>query len=688
MRTCFTLLLFSLFTTLFAQTPDYVFPKDYYDDFVSADFDAATGNGFALGQCGILLRTADFGGSWSQVAGDRFANGGTNLVVSCVPGTQCQTAIVVAGSGLSRTTDFGANWSGFTSNFATQILHLSDGTILGFQKNSSEAITSSNQGQSWTTVNLPAESILDAVAMPDGDVFFFDDNKNLYRSTDQGTTYSNVFTSENFPRRLAVDGNDLLISDNRNSMFRSTDKGATWTTLTTSLPVGGSIREIWRGADGNLHIMNFLGASGTSTDNGATWSLTTVAGFSLSSITIKDGKILAAGRRLGLWTSEDDWSTYDYTLGEEQYYIAGISFGERNHGFAIAADGHFFRTTDGGENWNRTGHAGFSTGRFIHAYDRDKVIVHTSGAGLSFTINGGNSFSNLGQELDLGITSTTALNLFPNGDIAIMTGTRFHVVSPQGMLNSTLDITVPVTMPSSSKLTIISPTTGFLTGGGGKMWRTADSGASWTMVLDGGITNQPYRDIYFVDDQLGFSGDQNISIRTTDGGLTWEVYRDLPGGYNFVKTRNGAILKMASGNRIFESADNGTSWREATSLPCGTASFLALRPSSGKSFVSLGSTIARLDVDFTDAVRSPVINDPDFQVFPNPTTGLLSLDIPSLAGKEATVQVTDLAGRMVFGEELRRQARAQLDLSKLKTGIYVVSIYAADGVRTRRVMVK
>ncbi|MFK8163180.1 MAG: WD40/YVTN/BNR-like repeat-containing protein [Lewinella sp.] len=360
------------------------------------------------------------------------------------------------------------------------------------------------------------------------------------------------------------------MSDNRNNFFRSTDKGMTWTELAAGLPVAGTIKGLWRGADGNFHILNVLGARASSTDDGANWEVNSVAGFSLNSVVIKEGKILAAGRRLGLWTSEDDWSSFNYTLGEEQYFIAGISFGERNHGFAIASKGHFFRTTDGGENWDRAPReAGFSTGKFVHAYDRDKVIVQTSGAGLTYTTNGGNTFTNLGQELNLGINSTTALNLFPNGDIAILTGTQFHVVSPELTLRSTTDITAPVIMPSSSKLTMISTTTGFLTGGGGRLWRTADSGASWTLILDGGITNQPYREMYFVNDQLGFCGDQNISIRTTDGGLTWDVYRDLPGGFNFVKTPNGAILKMASANRIFESVDNGTSWQEVATLRLG-----------------------------------------------------------------------------------------------------------------------
>jgi hypothetical protein len=322
----------------------------------------------------------------------------------------------------------------------------------------------------------------------------------------------------------------------------------------------------------------------------------------------------------------------------------------------------------------------------VHAYDHEKALVQTSAGGIQYTNDGGTSFTDLGQELSLSITSTTALAILPNDDIAIMTGSRFYVVSPAWELKSTIDLAVTIGMPSSSKLTMVSAEVGILTGGGGSLWRTADSGASWTKILDGSITNQTYREAYFINSQLGYCGDQNISIRTTDGGLTWQVYGELPGGNNFVRTPSGAHLKMASNNRIFESSNNGISWREAAELPCGSTSFIALRPETEETFISLGSTIARIDVDFTDAVRSPVVNDPGFQVHPNPTNGLLSLDIPALAGQKATVKVFDIAGKMVLRRDMYQQA--QLDLGELKAGVYVLSVYAKDGVRTQRVVVQ
>jgi photosystem II stability/assembly factor-like uncharacterized protein len=181
MRACFTLLLFSLF----AQTLDYAFPQDYYDDFISADFDLVSGNGFALDEWGVFLRAEDFGGSWTPVAGNRFANG-DNLVVSCVPGTQCQTAIVVTGNGLSRTTDFGATWSVASPLFATQFLHLSNGNILGLRKDNNSAITSTNGGQSWSDVSED-----------------FDINSVRYVSCLPGTNCETVFMSGNFPEIMA-----------------------------------------------------------------------------------------------------------------------------------------------------------------------------------------------------------------------------------------------------------------------------------------------------------------------------------------------------------------------------------------------------------------------------------------------------------------------------------------------------
>lgn len=83
-----------------------------------------------------------------------------------------------------------------------------------------------------------------------------------------------------------------------------------------------------------------------------------------------------------------------------------------------------------------------------------------------------------------------------------------------------------------------------------------------------------------------------------------------------------------------------------------------------------------------------MVNDPEFRVYPNPTVGMLTLELPALSGQAATIEITDLTGRRIMTQVLRQAPQSQLDLGGLKAGIYILSVYATDGVRTRRVVVR
>lgn len=84
----------------------------------------------------------------------------------------------------------------------------------------------------------------------------------------------------------------------------------------------------------------------------------------------------------------------------------------------------------------------------------------------------------------------------------------------------------------------VSPSTGWYVNGAGKIFKTIDSGKTWTIVLEKpGIY---FRCIGFVDDTLGFAGnigpgyfpnvvDSVPLYRTRNGGTTWEAVTNIFG---------------------------------------------------------------------------------------------------------------------------------------------------------------
>lgn len=63
----------------------------------------------------------------------------------------------------------------------------------------------------------------------------------------------------------------------------------------------------------------------------------------------------------------------------------------------------------------------------------------------------------------------------------------------------------------------------------------------------------------------------------------------------------------------------------------------------------------------------------EIRIYPNPTKGLLRIDIPNLDGANITLDVFDSHGRLL----IRKDAQAignQLDLSAYPTGMYILLI--------------
>lgn len=61
-------------------------------------------------------------------------------------------------------------------------------------------------------------------------------------------------------------------------------------------------------------------------------------------------------------------------------------------------------------------------------------------------------------------------------------------------------------------------------------------------------------------------------------------------------------------------------------------------------------------------------------ILPNPATNQISLDLSSWLGREVTIQILDITGRVVQNTHLQAQTQIDLDISQLATGIYSVLV--------------
>ena len=76
-------------------------------------------------------------------------------------------------------------------------------------------------------------------------------------------------------------------------------------------------------------------------------------------------------------------------------------------------------------------------------------------------------------------------------------------------------------------------------------------------------------------------------------------------------------------------------------------------------------------------------------VYPNPSRGIINLDLKAIAARELKVVVNNMIGNEVMNTvATNNNGAAQLDLSDLQNGVYIVKITTASGSYVQRVVLK
>jgi photosystem II stability/assembly factor-like uncharacterized protein len=264
-------------------------------------------------------------------------------------------------------------------------------------------------------------------------------------------------------------------------------------------------------------------------------------------------------------------------------------------GYAGGDFGTLLRTTDGGATW-----AGLPTGTTQRLYVVQAVDANTVVAGGGCTVrrstNGGVSFDRVAfasSEATCPAQVTDLSFVNPNlGFVLLEDGTV--VRTPDGGKTFSQRTAVPETRAANGSLVpeaiaFTGPKTGvaILSGSGGRIYRTADGGTSWTLVSN---SVPQLRALHFVDATTGFAvGDGGAFLKTTNGGVTFtaQPLAGAAGGQNLSSidcaSATTCLMAVGDSNRLIRTDDGG-----ATS----TAVSPANRRVSAAAFASAGRAVA------------------------------------------------------------------------------------------------
>ncbi len=441
------------------------------------------------GSGGDLYCSTDLGATWNQAEtglADRTVQSFAVVGSTLFAGT--------TGSGVYRTTNDGKNWSHASSGLTDEnILTLAaSGPNLFAGSGEGHVFQSTNNGGGWTQVGsgLPGASIQVLVVDGTGNlyaatsvgVYKFGDNGTSWTAVNSGLMDTNIVSLAAVSSGDGTGGTTLLAGTIISGIARSTDNGITWTS--SSLPassvsaIGASATAVFADVDGAGLFK--------SSDNGATWTPLGFQGVSINTFCSFGSSFFASGGTGGILRTTDDGATWIGHTGQ----------GYGNSGFAASADGSGFLfaaspgngvsvSTDSGASWTAVNN-GLSD---LNVYGIAAAPPDTSATGYLFAATPSGVF----------VSADNGANWSPRG--AIPTGAEAH------SLIVATHIGGPVILVGTGNNGIL---------------RSTDNGATWALT---GLMSGIVSTMVGTPDALGgtdiFALNAGNVFLSTDYGVTW-----------------------------------------------------------------------------------------------------------------------------------------------------------------------
>jgi len=343
-----------------------------------------------------------------------------------------------------------------------------------------------------------------------------------------------------------------------NLLHRTVDGGKTWTTLAGK-------------GFGNIHFINDrIGWAGNykTTDGGQTWkyqqfnfpplenNIDKISfSDSLTGYAISYRKILKTEDGGNSWVIQTD--TPNGLLQDIQFYNSKI-------GYVCGYGGTIYRTNDGGENWLRYGKGvtkdlqdvdfiNADTGWAVGYYG---TILHTKNSGEVW------EKQNIPAECD----STFFRGVdFIDKEKGWVAGGDYVLNTENGGNDWQIQLKVDLEKGRFRDIKFLDENIGFAVGQKriwyeeGIFYKTIDGGGSWQRVDEG---NLPILDeIYFVDNNYGWICGWGILLSTQDGGKSWytDYFPEFLRYMQFMDRKHGWISSIDEA-AVYRTTDGGKVW--------------------------------------------------------------------------------------------------------------------------------
>jgi len=362
-----------------------------------------------LTACAVVTQAQTSNWTWQATNGP-YGGSITNIAI-----TAGGVLYASSPSGLFKSTD-GTNWSSVTVspyyNYFNDVRVAPSGTIYvlsSFYNSGYAGLYSSTDGVSWNLTagtGLPTTNLQKVRIAPNGMIYITIGTNLLYRSTDNGATFSTIpYTFSSQITDIAVDGNNrLIVSTAFSAVQVSTNNGISFNPIGTGISSTAAISSIAIDASNNIFVLA-SDAPYRSINNGGTW--TSIKG-SIGSVGFSGLVTTDASNNLYILNSNTAmiYSCTNPTAASPTW-SAGTVYNSTNTNFPTCvlyqstttwylgrSGTGIDKSTDGGNTWNAnsTGMKGFA-GSKIFISSSGRLFQSNFGQGYNFSIDDGTTWN-------------------------------------------------------------------------------------------------------------------------------------------------------------------------------------------------------------------------------------------------------------------------------------------------------